>query len=48
MFYKKAGRYIPTIYHKGVLLHLGGTSTPSECAKLRKRAKEKLAEYANN
>lgn len=38
MFYKKAGRYIPTIEHKGKTLHLGGTSTPSECVKLRLKA----------
>jgi len=38
MFYKKGGRYIPTIEHKGRILHLGGTSTPSECVKLRLRA----------
>lgn len=42
MFYKKGGRYIPTIEHKGEILHLGGTSTPSECVKLRRKAVSQL------
>jgi len=42
MFYKKGGMYVPTIEHKGKIIHLGGKQTPSECVKLRLKAISRL------